>query len=710
MKSIASLQQIAISTILLISGLRAFACGPYYPQIPTPDLFYSFDYKSMAQYEREENLRLWQDLTSKKIPLSDIEQVVYRDKLDDYYMYFGSGPAKTKNRFYAYINNSNNNEIEYFLYVAKRLEEFRGKLNSPWYYPRKRYPYIANDNFDNIIETIGNYKGTLLKDRYALQMVRALFASHQYADCVVYYDSVFCNFPASNLLKRMAQRYVAGCWTSLNNSAKANIMYAEAEDIQSITEENPVIFMLKHNPNAPQIMDYVRYRANDTLFMTNLVPAAKLFLANQKVTNKGDWNFALAYYYNEYANNPKKAKKYIYRAVNNSFSSQELSDLAKAYKMTLDAITLDKRTLLADLKWIEEKTDILNPDAYEWLRILRQIIYRYWTPVTWKHGDYSTSILLCAYADNIHLINKKQKGWDIVNPLPELYSDLTLKEMRNSEIYENFNDYSNLSFQMMGSLSSSQLIAAYKKMREDIPLNNFLRRIIRSDNDYYYELIGTLSLREENYDRAIQYLSQVSHKYQRTMNIFKYRYLTRKPFELYQSRWSTFESEYSDYCYDYDHGVCWHPYRSQIDAKLNFAKQMNAYKHKMLYGRNGDERGKARAMYAIGRFNSFEECWALTQYWRGSVGLFIPNTYEDNEFGEKNYGFLYDYVYTVGHKNTEEIYNREIELALNMMETDEARAETHYILGNLKTIIKRYNDTSTARFVKSSCDNWKSWI
>ncbi|MDE6714873.1 MAG: hypothetical protein K2J74_00130, partial [Muribaculaceae bacterium] len=73
MKSTAFILQAAISILLLFSGLKSWGCQVFYPSIPTPDLFYSFDCKSMAKYEKEENLRLWQDITSKKIPISDIE-------------------------------------------------------------------------------------------------------------------------------------------------------------------------------------------------------------------------------------------------------------------------------------------------------------------------------------------------------------------------------------------------------------------------------------------------------------------------------------------------------------------------------------------------------------------------------------------------------------------------------------------------------------
>lgn len=64
---------------LFFSFILAEACGPYYPIIPTPEFFKSeSDYRSMAEFEKEENLRLWQALTSKDIPLYDIEEAVYK--------------------------------------------------------------------------------------------------------------------------------------------------------------------------------------------------------------------------------------------------------------------------------------------------------------------------------------------------------------------------------------------------------------------------------------------------------------------------------------------------------------------------------------------------------------------------------------------------------------------------------------------------------
>ena len=118
----------------------------------------------------------------------------------------------------------------------------------------------------------------------------------------------------------------------------------------------------------------------------------------------------------------------------------------------------------------------------------------------------------------------------------------------------------------------------------------------------------------------------------------------------------------------------------------------------------------ARLQYAIGRRNSFEQCWALTQYWRGYVEKFEPMLqYWDDNYDRYN-NILYDYTETAEHTKVEELYQAEIKQALAMMQSDETKAEAEYILGNLRTIVKHYGNTTTAQRIKTSCDNWRSWL
>ncbi len=647
------------------------------PIIPTPDFFaYSDSHKTVAQLEREENLKLWQNLTSDKIPLADIERVVYKDSHSEFYDNYANF-RHSGNLFYIYLANSADDEIFSFLSVAKQLEEARREAQSPWYYPQTHDTSLSTGDFSGILEDCLNYTGTRLKDRYGLQAVRALFASGAYLDCINYSDSIFADIPDDNLFKRMARRYVAGCFNRIGEYDKGDSLFACAGEIKSITDRNPVEFMARINPDAPQIIDYIRENATDSTFMSKMVPIALRLLKNKKVRNKGDWNFLLAYIHNEYYDNPTLARKHIYASLNHNFSSPELKDMARCYKIKLDAMVGNSPSFLSDLKWLNSKTDTLNPDAKEWIRRLQNIIYVDCVPALWNRKDYATAILLCSFADNVW----PSSGFD----------------------------YGSLSFQLMGSLPSSALAIVYTSIHTDSPLYNFLRTKAHCDRDYFYELIGTLSLREENYSRAIHYLSRVSDHYLCTMNIDKRGYLARDPFSAFPSRWRRYHK--GEPCMHESTAGSLNS-KSNPRAKLNFARRMINYKHTMMYSNDPDRRGMARLMFAIGRRNSFEECWALTQYSRGFCeNVFYPSLqYWDCDFAENYYNFLYDYETSGASEQTEAIFRQEVDAALAMLSTDEARAEANYILGNLRTILKFFPETSTADFIKTSCDNWKSWL
>lgn len=692
--------------MIFVSLPPAFACGPYNPIIPTPDYFYLKNPKRISDYDREENLKLWQALIPGNIPLPDIEQVIYKDSRETFCEYVGEDSMPSSNLMYTYINNTNDIEVYEFIAIAKDIEEKWHKQQSPWYYPRDMDHSSDLEDFQYDINKSKNYRGGRLKDRYAFQVVRALFASHRYEDCVKYYDSVFPSLPDSNLMKRMAQRYVAGCWRRLGNcSDKADSIFATVGDIWSIGAENPVEYMMKHNPNAPQIIEFIRSQNANKENLEKIIPIAKDALKKQNIENKGDWSYLLAYYYNEYAQDDACAKRYIKQAIKNKFSTEELHDLARAYKMKIDSHACNFSNLLSDLKWLEKKCDVLNPDAIEWIRRVRNILYVDWIPRLWEKKDYATAILLASYADNL----EAARQWQEVREAAQTAShSISTDIMRRSEEYTNTVDYGSLSFQMMGSLTSSQLARTYKQMMDTKPLYRFLRKNCRTDSDYYNELIGTLALREEKYSRAIEYLSKVSKKYQRTMNIYKKGYLGRNPFYAYPSRWNV--NNYSD-C-EYESTVGKHSGKSFTGAKLDFAKKMRKYQQQMKNGKTGDERGWARLMYATGRRNSFEECWALTQYWRGFCdGIFGPTLYYgETHFEENNYNFLYDYEHKTGHAQTEALYQQEVTKVLAMIQSNEMRAKAEYFLGNVKSVLKKYPYTTTANLIKTSCDNWKSWL
>ncbi|MDE6402693.1 MAG: hypothetical protein K2K86_02660, partial [Muribaculaceae bacterium] len=646
-----------ILSAVSMTAVTAGACGPVAPIIQTPEFLANDKYnrKSMADYEEEENLRLWRSLTDEQIPLSDIRTAVYEHSRDIFNGFTGTDHRFTDNRFYIYLNNTGDYEALQFLDTAKQLEERWSRHHSPWYYPRHRGDDSPEQGeFDDIIEYCRNARSKRLGDRYALQVTRALFASRRFDACIEYADSAFRNVADNNLMKRMARRYMAGCWCRLGDTATADSIFAMAGDIWSITGSDPVEYMATNNPGAPQLMEYIRSRAADTTLMLRLIPVARRLLTDRRVTNRGDWNFMLAYVTNTYCHDAAGARTLIYKALQQRFSSSELHDKARIYKMKLDAMTGHREELLADLKWIDGKKEI----DYELIRGMLNVIYAHWIPRLWHNKDYSRAILLAGFADCYDNDSDYYDYWSV-------------------------SDYGCLTFQLMNSLSSAQLVAVCNQMKSHGQMNDFLRRKARTDRDYYNELIGTLALREGNYERARTYLSLVSERYIRRMNIIWY--LRRDPFG--------------------DKNI------TSGNPKLDFANRMAEYRQTMTTGRSGDERGLARLMYAIGRQNSFGYCWALTQYWDGWVGNFEPILdYYDYNFAEENYEFLYDYDRSTDFEPVYDRYEKEVAASLAMLQTDEARAEAHYILGNLKTIVKLFPDTERARFVRTSCDRWQSWL
>ena len=189
------------------------------------------------------------------------------------------------------------------------------------------------------------------------------------------------------------------------------------------------------------------------------------------------------------------------------------------------------------------------------------------------------------------------------------------------------------------------------------------------------------------------YLVRVPEKYLATLNIYKQGYLNQNPFSYSPGQWQDFDS-----------------IASPIKAKYHFACRMLHYQKQMRHGKNADERGMARLKYAIGRRNSLEVCWALTQYWKGSaLSLFLPSY---SNCGDNLEGFpeLYDFGDEEDLEEVDAIFDRESKAAIAMIKSKAVRAEAEYLIINLATIAVHYPDTPTGKKVKTSCDQLRNWF
>lgn len=701
---------LAVVSLLIAACLDASACGPWFNVIPRPCYFASSSRpETMRDAQERKNLVLWQQLTSTRIPVADVRQAVYADD----YSTFNSrrqNPSED-NAFYTFIRNARDSEVADLLLTAKKVEETRRSITSPWYYPKDRYSGNA-DIFRELIDRCKAYKGRRLADRYALQAVRACFAARQYEECLRIFDQKLDSLPDSNLMKQMALGYVAGCWSRLGDTDRANAYFATVGDIASIRHDDPIRYLAERNPDSPALLSHIQkiVAQADSADVVSLLPIARSVLADSTTANRGDWEFLSAYISNEVLHDKALARDHITRSLESSFSSTDFADHARAYRMMLDADDNDKSSLLADLEWITPKLDILSPTCDEWNKLLKNIIFAHWLPALMQKGDHTTAILLCGFADNLSA-NSTMHPQYIYDNESGYYdtSFISYDQMRRDPEAVNTVDFACITFELMGSLKSTQLAAVYKKiLTTSDPLIRFLKKYARTDADYFFELIGTLCLREERYADAVNYLSKVSETYRRNLNILPY--LDRDPMTCYPSRHHVFTSQ--GWSYKYECSVSspetrtWNP----ISAKLDFANAMSDLRHKIISsGADPDARGLAMVDYAIAWRNSFEECWALTQYWRGAApgrqlaSLSTPLDYDIDSL----FPFIYEYNYS---DRVETRFNHMTRQGMSLLRSDEARAKAQYRLGNLRTVVVRYPDTETAAAIKSSCDNWTDWL
>ena len=146
---------------------------------------------------------------------------------------------------------------------------------------------------------------------------------------------------------------------------------------------------------------------------------------------------------------------------------------------------------------------------------------------------------------------------------------------------------------------------------------------------------------------------------------------------------------------------------SPNDAKLNFAKEMLRLQRMMESG-NPDERGMARIRFALARYNSFNDCWALTQYWNGDANQCNYRPFYwlwDGEYKELDY-----LIELNGQIPDQKWVDIQIKIGMNELKSHEALAEAQFLMGNYQMVAKKYPNSSVGRYLSTHCDSWDDWL
>lgn len=218
MKSNISIISIIIAlTVGNIQGL--FACGGSY----TPR-YYNTLFRVSGEEQtglsaaeiKERNIQLWMKQT--RLGHAQVEELVYGDCFD----------ADRCSQ----LLEGKDAEIGQLLALARQCEATRGQLTSAWYYAVE-----GDEPHTTLLDIVeqaeaGFHKGGLMKERFALQAIRALFALRQYAECIAFWNEADGQIQAP-VLRDMALPYIAGCYYHLHEAKKAMPIFIHYGDVQS---------------------------------------------------------------------------------------------------------------------------------------------------------------------------------------------------------------------------------------------------------------------------------------------------------------------------------------------------------------------------------------------------------------------------------------------------------------------------------------------
>lgn len=709
---------VLISIVLFSLSQPVIACiSPYYP----PSCYFTYrvdDANQMTQVEQ--NCLLWQQLTDGSIPVEDIREVIYKWKYEDVqYMlgifgkieyYFSEG-----NKFADWIFLHGDREAAECVLLAKECEHLRKvRHKDPWYYSWEADE--VNVSLSRLAERAQAYAGDRLKDRYTLQAVRALFSLHCYDDCIRLWNSRQDSLP-DGLIKNMTLPYIAGCYYRKGDVDKAVSLYAACGDVNSmfhcleysvygLDEVERMRLVRSYNPRYTDFFKTVhemvrKVEKDESSWLSNTndggraesnaiyidslwAPLTGLYdfsleLANDKHTdNRGTWYYTVAYLADK-LKRPAEALRYIRQASlqKNSDEMQESIQVLDIYLSAKYAPNMGEyeARLMQDLKKMEaligkhltseviKETDdfghyrlIGGYSFYYWNDMLRKLLLSVVAPRYLEEGNPVRAIQVTNMADNLLYQKIREKKM----------ADCKIDLLRESTRLDNPYDWRNHLFDLLGTIDVRHVAAYTDRLRHPrSEFDHYLNSRGYSDLAYFYDIIGTKYLFQSDYAKAVHYLEKVPLSFQYRLNTFKGGYMRRDPFQP-----EVFLADQSDY-------------------KLNFAREMEAFRQQILGSADVNREAQARIRYAIGLRNSFESCWALTQY--------SKSCWESEDITRKK-------------KNVREEYDRLVGNALSMFTDPESAARAYWLLGYYKKTVRDYPNTEIAEFARTHCDHLRDYF
>lgn len=446
------------------------------------------------------------------------------------------------------------------------------------------------------------------------------------------------------------------------------------------------------------------------VFYSELKQFLHMAVASKKCHQKALLNYSLGYLYfleREFG----KAEAYLSRA-EACDATPFLKESIHAFRFLMDArkatnSTAYKQKLLKELQWLDEmmERDVdmsynyhwqyenkMNWPFYYWQDVARRVLLGEVCPKMTKSGNRVLALQLANYASNRILqlspyIRVSHTGWDDPDD-PENYSTiLTFDDYRKDSKEYNRYDYRSQFFDAIcksKAAEAAEYASRIAKPKSD--LDRFVNQRSYTDTDYIYDIVGTLYMREMDYENADKWLSKVSKDYQSRMNIDKMGYFKLDPF-MYQSDKKHLISDSNDY-------------------KLRFAQEMDRLSKVISTETDSNRRAQAKIRYAIGLRNSFGRCWYLTSY-GFSIATSTDEDFRDWHWGNSSerYSFKENSLAQAAYRRVDALMKE----AVAEFTDPEQAAQAQLEMKNFATVVKKYPSSKAAAYVRSRCDNYHDY-
>lgn len=503
-------------------------------------------------------------------------------------------------------------------------------------------------------------------------------------------EYIFNRFPNSPLLSVKLQEYVRNRESFVHN-------FADWED----RDFHDPVYVKTYWVGDSLVAD------DEHAFYDELKKFAQHASLSSNCKHKGMWQYGLAYLY--YLDKDKRTSSKWLSQAEKSKNTPFISESIRSLRFLLDADHTNNSSryhakLLNDIQWLDkcmlrdalldaeknwQYNNKMNWSFYYWQDVARKIILGEVCPRIAKAGNTKLALQLANYATNRvsqiePLYEAYHYGWNDKEDSESYSVIIPIDTYRNTWSGLNWFDYCNQFFEWINGVSAVDAAEyAVNILSPKSELDKFLNGRSYIDTDYINEIVGTLYLREMNYDKAVEWLSKVSKGYQERTNIAKEGYFKLDPFQ---------------YQFDKKHFIA-----NSEDYKLRFAQEMSRLEKMISSDAEPNRKANAKIRYAIGLRNSFGKCWYLTEYGYG-LGYESGNDYRHWRCftSSDREGFK-------GNAFAQKAYNKVDALmtqAISEFTDPEQAAQAQLEMMNFATLMKQYPRSHAAKKIRGRCDNY----